>query len=98
MQTYSYSEARATLAALLDRVTDDQEPVIIARRGKPAVALVALDELESYRETAYLLRSPANAERLLAALDRAKRGEGETLTVEELAARVQYHAPEASRR
>ncbi len=88
MQTVSYSEARATLATLLDHVTDDQEPVVIARRGKPAVALVALSELEGYRETAYLLRSPANADRLLAALARAGRNEGEVLTVAELEQRT----------
>lgn len=98
MQTVSYSEARASLASLLDHVTDDQEPVIISRRGKPSVALVALDELESYRETAHLLRSPRNAERLLAALARAKRGEGTPLTVEQLAQQVRHHEPKASRR
>ena len=98
MQTVSYSEARATLAALLDQVTDDQEAVIISRRGKPPVALVALDELESYRETAHLLRTPRNAERLLAALDRAKRGEGVALTVAELQQQVQYREPAAPQR
>lgn len=98
MQTVSYSEARASLATLLDRVTDDQEPVIISRRGKQPVALVALAELESYRETAHLLRSPRNAERLLAALKRAKQGEGLALTVEQLQHQVGYHEPEAPRR
>lgn len=98
METISYSEARATLASLLDHVTDDCEPVIITRRGKKPVALVALDELKSYRETAYLLRSPANAERLLEGLARARRGEGETLTLEELQQRVSFHVPTASQR
>lgn len=97
MQTVSYSEARASLATLLNQVTDDQEAIIISRRGKPPVALVALHELESYRETAYLLRSPRNAERLLAALDRAKRGEGVALTLEELHQQVPDHAPQAPR-
>ena len=93
MQTVSYSEARATLATLLDHVTDDQEPVVIARRGKPAVVLVALSELEGYRETAYLLRSPANADRLLTALARAGRNEGEVLTVAELEQRIGFRGP-----
>ncbi len=98
MQTVSYSEARANLAALWDQVINDQEAVVISRRGKKPVVLVALDELESYRETAFLLRSPRNAERLLGALDRAKRGEGLPLTVEELQQQVNYREPEAPHR
>jgi len=72
MGTTSYTDARANLACLLDRATQDRETVIITRRGAEPVALVAADELESLRETVYLLRSPANAERLLGALARAK--------------------------
>lgn len=67
----SYTEARANLAALLERVTGDRETVIITRRNKADVALIAADELSSLLETVHLLRSPANAERLTAALDRA---------------------------
>lgn len=96
MHTVSYSEARATLAALLDQVTDDQEAIVISRRGKKPVALVPLDELESYRETAYLLRSPANTERLLAALNRADRGEGQPMTVAELEQHLKLHERPAS--
>ena len=57
----TYTEARANLAKLLDRVTNDQEVVFIRRRGREKVALVAADELESLMETAHLLRSPRNA-------------------------------------
>jgi antitoxin YefM len=64
----SYSEARQHLAHLLDRAVDDRETIIIARRNGARVALIAADELASYEETAYLLRSPANARRLLDAL------------------------------
>ncbi len=64
----SYSEARQHLAALLDRAVDDRETIIITRRNGARVALLAADELASYEETAYLLRSPANARRLLEAL------------------------------
>src|SRR5438132_13710908 len=64
----SYSEARQHLAALLDRATDDRETIIITRRNGARVALLAADELASYEETAHLLRSPANARRLLEAL------------------------------
>lgn len=67
----TYTEARATLARLLDRVTNDREVVFIRRRGREKVALVAADELTSLLETAHLLRSPTNAARLLTALRRA---------------------------
>ncbi len=80
----SYSQARAELASLMDKAVDDRETVIIERRGRPAVALIAADELRSMEETLHLLRSPANAARLLAALGRAERGEGVRMTVKEL--------------
>jgi antitoxin YefM len=67
----TYTEARANFARLCDRVLDDHETVVIKRRGRPEVALVAADELRSLEETAHLLRSPRNAERLLSALNRA---------------------------
>ena len=67
----TYTDARANLAAYLDRATEDRETVIISRRGADDVALIAADELSSLMETAHLLRSPANAARLLAALERA---------------------------
>ena len=68
----TYSNARANLATLLDRVVTDREIVIINRRGAEDVALVAASELSSLLETAHLLRSPENARRLLKALNRAK--------------------------
>ncbi|MCL5961330.1 MAG: type II toxin-antitoxin system prevent-host-death family antitoxin [Chloroflexi bacterium] len=72
----SYTEARAKLAGLCNRVVHDRETVIIKRRGSADVALIAADELAILLETAYLLRSPKNAARLLKALTRA-RGENE---------------------
>jgi antitoxin YefM len=80
----TYTQARAHLASLLDRVTANREVVVIQRRGAEDVALISAAELDSLLETAYLLRSPANAERLLAALARAQRGEGEPQAVEDL--------------
>ena len=68
----TYSEARQNLASLLDQVTGDREIAIIKRRGAKDVALVAADELSGLLETAHLLRSPANAKRLLTALRRAQ--------------------------
>ena len=68
----TYSQARENLASLLNRVTDDREIAIITRRGSEDVALVSADELAGLLETAHLLRSPANAKRLLTALHRAQ--------------------------
>ncbi len=68
----TYTTARATLASLCDKVSESREPVIIRRRNAEDVALVSAAELESLIETAHLLRSPKNAERLLAALARAR--------------------------
>ena len=79
----SYTQARERFAALLDQVTDTREPVLIRRRGKEAVALIAADELAGWLETAHLLRSPKNAQRLLEATARAEADEGETMTVED---------------
>jgi len=68
----TYTALREKLAGFLDQVTDDREVVIVRRRGARDVALVAADELSSLMETAYLLRSPKNAERLLASLAESK--------------------------
>jgi antitoxin YefM len=68
----SYSAARENLASLLDVVTDNREIVIINRRGAEDVAMISAAELSSLLETAHLLRSPANARRLLNALRRAE--------------------------
>ena len=64
----TYSALRANLASYLDRVTDDREVVVVKRRGARDVAIIAADELAGLEETAYLLRSPANARRLSQAL------------------------------
>lgn len=68
----TYSSARANLAKLYDEVSENQRIVIISRRGRHDVALISADELSGLLETAHLLRSPKNAERLLTALNRAK--------------------------
>ena len=82
----SYSNARATLAALCDEVSSTREPVIIRRRNAADVALVSADELGSLLETAHLLRSPKNAERLLKALARAHSQETPPSSVDDLRA------------
>ena len=68
----TYTKARANFAKLCNEVAENREIVIINRRGNEDVALVSADELSSLIETAHLLRSPKNAQRLLAALNRAR--------------------------
>lgn len=68
----TYTHARANLAALCDQVAGSREPVIIRRRGAADVALVDAAELRSLTESAHLLRSPKNAQRLITALIRAR--------------------------
>ena len=80
----TYSAARANLASLLDAATNDRDIVIIKRRGKGDVALIAAEELEGLLETAHLLRSPRNASRLLAALERARSGSGRLKSIADL--------------
>jgi antitoxin YefM len=75
---FTYTTAREKLASLLDRVTKDRELIIIQRRGHEDVAMISADELANLTETAYLLRSPQNAERLLSALGRALKSNGKT--------------------
>jgi antitoxin YefM len=79
----TYSESRARYAEVLNSVNDDREEVVITRAGHDPVVIVSLADYESLKETAYLLRSPANARRLLASIDELESGGG---TVRELAA------------
>ncbi len=72
----SYSRARQHLAEIWNDVENTRDAALIERRGHEDMALIPADELTSLRETAYLLRSPANAARLLTALTRARRGKG----------------------
>ena len=88
----TYTQARDGLAKLLDKVTHNREIVVIQRRGEEEVAMIAASELESLMETAYLLRSPANAERLLSALGRALKNESDTQTVEALRREVNFES------
>lgn len=80
----TYTQARANLARLFDQVTTDREVVIIERRGAEPVALIAADELAGLLETAHLLRSPANARRLLTALARVSERTPSPQTVDDL--------------
>lgn len=77
MKTLSYTESRARYAEVLDSVVNDREEVVITRAGHEPVVLMSLADFESLRETAYLMRSPANARRLLDAMERLEAGHGE---------------------
>ena len=76
MKTMNYTESRARYAEVLDGVTNDREEVVITRAGHDPVVIVSLDDYESLRETAYLMRSPAHARRLLDAMERLEAGRG----------------------
>jgi antitoxin YefM len=80
----TYTSLRENLASVLDRVIDDQEVVIVRRRGARDVALIAADELNSLLETAHLLHSPRNAERLKASLKEARQGKGKRMSLKQL--------------
>jgi len=87
MTTLSYTEARDKLASVWDETVSTREPVVLERRGHESVVLVPLDEWRGVVETAHLLRSPANARRLLSALKRLEKGGGVTLTAAQLASK-----------
>ncbi len=80
----TYTQLRANLASYFERIVANREVVIVRRREGEDVALIPADELESLMETAYLLRSPANAKRLLEAYARSAADEGTPQSVEEL--------------
>jgi antitoxin YefM len=76
MRSITYSEARANLAKTMDAVSDDQEPVVITRGRRQAFVLMTLEQYEAMDDTAYLLRSPANAARLKRAIEEVESGGG----------------------
>lgn len=76
MRTMSYTESRKRYAEVLDSVVNDREEVVITRAGHEPVVILSLADFESLRETAYLLRSPTNARRLLDAMERLEAGAG----------------------
>lgn len=97
MGTTTYSQFREHLADVWNDVEDTQEPVIIKRRGHQDMAILPADEFESLRETAYLLRSPKNARRLLEAIARAVQGKAETVEPATLATELGLDGGSANR-
>lgn len=84
MQEITFTMARQNLASLWDRVIDEREPVTLTRRGHEEVTIIATEDFRSLVETLHLLRSPANADRLLTALNRALADEGTPQTIDQL--------------
>ena len=83
MRIASYSDFRRNLAAALDRVNADHEPLVITRdRGKPMAVLMSLEDFASLEETRHLLRSAENAERLLESIGELERGGGTERTID----------------
>lgn len=76
MDAISYSAARANLASTMARVCNDHEPIIITRNGEESVVMLSLEDYQALEETAYLLRSPTNAKRLLSAAGQLNSGKG----------------------
>jgi len=76
MNAITYTAARENLASTIDKVCVDRDPVIITRKRNQAVVMISLDDYEALEETAYLLRSPANAKRLFHSIEELKKGKG----------------------
>ena len=76
MNAITYTAARENLASTMDKVCDDREPVIITRNRDQAVVMVSLEDYKAMEETAYLMRSPTNARRLLASIRQLESGQG----------------------
>lgn len=74
MDAISYSAARKNLVKTMEKVCDDHNPIIITRKNSRAVVMMSLEDFNSIQETAYLLRSPANAERLRKSIKQAEQG------------------------
>ncbi len=76
MDAITYSAARANLASTMDRVCNDHEALIITRNGAQSVVMLSLEDFKALEETAYLLRNPANAKRLVSAVTQLSSGKG----------------------
>lgn len=77
MQTLTYSQARQSLAATMTEVVDNHEPILITRNKGENCVLMSLSQYRSLEETAYLLRSPANAQRLIASIEQLRQNQGQ---------------------
>lgn len=76
MKAVSYSEARQNLSATMVKTVEDRAPILITRQNGESCVLMSLEEYNSLEETAYLMRSPKNARRLMDSVDSLKSGKG----------------------
>lgn len=76
MDAISYTAARQNLAKTMERVCENHEPIIITRNNESSVVMMSLEDFNALEETAYLLRSPKNAKRLLESIAHLESGEG----------------------
>ena len=83
MNTITYSAARANLASAMKKVCEDHEPVIITRQKEASVVMISLEDFTALEETAYLLRVPKNARRLLESIAELEQGRGTERTLTE---------------
>ena len=81
MDAITYSAARANLASTMNRVCNDHEALIITRNGDQSVVMLSLEDFQALQETAYLLRNPTNAKRLLSAAAQLAAGQGTERTL-----------------
>ncbi len=84
MKAITYTAARENLASTMDQVCDDHDPVIITRNREQAVVMLSLADYESLEETAYLLKSPANARHLLESIEELAKGKGQVKSLRKL--------------
>ncbi|MEE3159102.1 MAG: type II toxin-antitoxin system prevent-host-death family antitoxin [Pseudomonadota bacterium] len=83
MDAISYTAARTNLAKTMDQVCEDHAPIIITRSKSQSVVMMSLEDYEALQETAYLLRSPRNARRLLDSIAELEQGEGQERALSE---------------
>lgn len=81
MSTITYTEARQKLAETMARVCEDHAPVVITKQSDKPVVMMSLEDYEALLETAYLLRSPRNARRLLESIHELEDGDGQEHTL-----------------
>ena len=81
MKTKTYTEAREKLSDIIEKVCEDHDPMIITKRRDKSVVMMSLEDYESLAETAYLLRSPRNARRLLESIKELEEGRGAEMDI-----------------
>ena len=78
MENISFSNFRVNLAATLDRVNSDHIPILVTRQSGTAAVIISLKDFQSYEETAYLMSSPKNAERINRSIEELENKKGKT--------------------